>query len=109
MDAKRGKEDVMKLQAQAKAERFHGHLDTELCSRRRQFVETKETKHLIIQEREVSYRFFLHQHPFVQPLMQRLLRRTTSGLQAADTEYAPNAASLPGSIGISLGSNTNLT
>ena len=53
----------MTLQTLAKAERFHGHLDTELGFRPTRVVETKETKHVIIQERQVSYRFFLHQHP----------------------------------------------
>jgi hypothetical protein len=50
-------------------------------------VETKERKYFIIQERTLRYRFFLHQHPYVQQLMQRLLRKGTPGLQAADTEY----------------------
>ncbi|MBV6467741.1 MAG: hypothetical protein PGMFKBFP_03111 [Anaerolineales bacterium] len=70
------------------AEKFHSHQDSEL-----QFhffghvTETKKTKYFIIQERELSYRFYLHQHPYVQPLVQRLLRKGTTGLQAADTEY----------------------
>lgn len=93
----------------AKAERFHGYRNTELAFKPSRVVETKETKYLIIQERDVSYRFYLHQHPYVQQLVQRLLRKGVSGLQAADTEYAPNAASLPGSVEIALGSNTNLT
>ena len=80
-----------------------------MSSGRSRVVETKETKYFIIQEREVSYRFYLHQHPYVQPLVQRLLRKGTSGLQAADTEYAPNGASLPGSLEIALGSNVGLT
>lgn len=99
----------MTTKALAKELRWHGHLDTELVYKSGRAVETKETKYFIIQEREVSYRFYLHQHPYVQQLVQRLLRKGTSGLQAADTEYAPNAASLPGSIEIALGSNTNLT
>jgi hypothetical protein len=41
----------------------------------------------ITQTRELSYRFFLHQHPYVQPLLQRLVRRGTAALQAADTEF----------------------
>lgn len=77
----------------AKADRFHGHLDTELAVRTDRTGETKETKYFVIQEREVSYRFYLHQHPYVQQLMQRLLRAGSAGLQAADTEYAPNGAS----------------
>jgi hypothetical protein len=99
----------MKQTTIAKADRFHGYRDTELAFKPSRVVETKETKYFIIQEREVSYRFYLHQHPYVQQLVQRLLRKATSGLQAADTEYAPNDASLPGSIEIALGSNTNLT
>ena len=70
-----------------KAKNFHSYLDTELVFQPSRIVETKETKYFIIQEREVSYRFTLHQHPYVQPLVQRLLRKGTSGLQAADTEY----------------------
>src|SRR5215211_7339306 len=71
--------------------RFHGYLDTELVYRPGRVVETKETKHLIIQEREVGYRFYAHFHPYVGQLVQRLLRKSTSGLQAADTEYVKAA------------------
>jgi hypothetical protein len=69
------------------ATRFHGHLDTELRYWQGRFVETQETKHFIIQEREVGYRFYPHFHPYVGHLVQRLLRKSTAGLQAADTEY----------------------
>lgn len=99
----------MNYMTKAKAERFHGHLYTELAFRPGGYVETKETKHFIIQEREVSYRFYLHQYPYVQQLVQRLLRKGTSGLQAADTEYAPDDASLPGSLDVALDSNVGLT
>lgn len=92
-----------------KTNRFHGYRDTELVYTQNRVIETKETKYFIIQERELSYRFYLHQHPYIQPLMQRLLEKGTAGLQAADTEYAPDGASLPGSIEIALGNNTNLT
>ena len=77
-----------------KADRFHGYTDTELYYPAERVVETRETKYFIIQEREVSYRFYLHQHPYVQQLVQRLLRKSTAGLQAADTEYAPGELSL---------------
>ena len=66
---------------------FHGYEDFELRVSRDRFVETKETKHFIIQERQVSYRVTPHFHPYVGPLTQRLLRKGTSGLQAADTEF----------------------
>ena len=71
----------------AKNNYFHSHLDAELIYKPRRVIGTKETKHFIIQEREVSYRFYPHFHPYVGHLMQRLLQKSTSGLQAADTEY----------------------
>lgn len=98
----------MNATATAQTGRFHGHLDTELVRRPDADV-TKGTKYVIIQERDVSYRFYLHQHPFVRQLAQRLLRKGTSGLLAADTEYAPDGASLPGSVEIALDGNTALT
>ena len=72
-----------------KANKFHGLLDTDLLALYHpdRFIETKETKYFIVQERTLRYRFLLHQHPYVQQLMQRLLRKGTPGLQAADTEY----------------------
>lgn len=97
------------MNVQTATEHFHGLLDNGLVVfRPGGVVETKETKYFIIQEREVSYRFYLHQHPYVQQLVQRLLRNGTAGLQAADTEYKPNKASLPGSIEITLSKNSNL-
>jgi len=70
-----------------KANKFHGLLDTDMALYHPGLVEAKETKYFIVQERTLRYRFFLHQHPYVQQLMQRLLRKGTPGLQAADTEY----------------------
>jgi hypothetical protein len=73
----------------AKSNRFHGVLDGEILRYPGRVVETKEIKYFVIQEGTLSYRyrFFLHQHPYVQQLMQRLLRKGIPGLQAADTEY----------------------
>jgi hypothetical protein len=89
---------------------FHGHLEDELAYTSRRFSDTKETKYFIVQEREVSYRIYLHQHPYVQQLVQRLISRGgVSGLQAADTEYKSDGASLPGSIEIAISSNTGIT
>ncbi len=75
------------------AERFHGYLDTELLYEPGRVSETKEKKHFIVQEREVSYRFYPHFHPYVGQLAQRLIRESTAGLQAADTDYKPRNAS----------------
>lgn len=41
----------------------------------------------VVQARDVSYRFTLHQHPYVTALVQRLLQRSTKGLLDADTEF----------------------
>ena len=71
----------------AKTERFHNHQDAELAYWTGRIAESKKSRHFIIQEREVSYRFYLHQHPYVLQLVRRLLRTSTSGLQSADTEY----------------------
>jgi Tc toxin complex TcA C-terminal TcB-binding domain len=88
---------------------FHGYLDTELFFQPGRVDVTKETKYVIIQERYISYRFYLHQHPYVQQLVQRLLRKGTFGLEAADTEYKPDKTSLPGSLEISLNKNASVT
>lgn len=71
----------------AKSHTFHGHLDGIAFHPGRVVKTEKIKKYFVIQERDLSYRFTLHQHPYVQPLMQRLLRKGTSRLQAADTEY----------------------
>ena len=93
----------------AQTQKFHGHLDAELVFIPGRIIVTKETKYFVIQEREVSYRFYPHFHPYVGQLAQRLLRKGTSGLQAADTEYAAGGASLPGSLEVALAKNTNVT
>lgn len=86
----------------AKANIFHGFLDTDLIFHPGGIVETKETKYYIIQERELSYRFYLHQHPYVQSLVRRLIRSGTIALQGADTEYAPGEVSLPYGVDVDL-------
>lgn len=77
------------------AKKFHGHLDADIIFKPGGNTTTKEFKYFIIQEREISYRFYSHFHPYVGQLVQKLLRKGTSGLQAADTEYAPGEVSLP--------------
>ncbi len=53
---------------------------------------TEVKKTYVVQEREVSYRFTLHQHPYVGNLTRRLLNGGVAGLQAADTDYDGRAA-----------------
>lgn len=80
------------------ANRFHDYTDSEMIRYYRNpskttttTTETRETRHFTIQEREVSYRFHLHQHPYIQQLINRLLQKSVSGLQAADTDYEKDA------------------
>ena len=70
---------------------FHKYADAELV---RAFpklfggvITTTETRHIIIHEREVGYRFYPHQHSFVPQLIRLLIQKSVSGLQAADTDY----------------------
>jgi Tc toxin complex TcA C-terminal TcB-binding domain len=70
-----------------RAEGFHNYLLSELAIRPEQGLTVTESRQFIVQERTIGYRFYLHQHPYVQRLTQRLLRKGVSGLQAADTEY----------------------
>ena len=99
----------MNKQLLVKGKPFHGHLDAERVFHPGRMIETRETKYFVIQERELAYRFYLHQHPYVQPLTQRLLRKGTRGLQAADTEYAPGEISLPYGVDVKLGGNVQAT
>ncbi len=66
---------------------FHGQAYSEFEHVKSRIVETRETRHYFRRNRELSYNLFLHQHPYVQTMMQRLLRQGTAGLQALDTEF----------------------
>ncbi|MFY9488419.1 MAG: hypothetical protein WAP35_06970 [Solirubrobacterales bacterium] len=57
--------------------KFHVYGDTEKIP----------PSHTITRQRDLSYRFHAHFHPYVGDLMRRLLRESTAGLQAMDTEY----------------------
>ena len=74
-----------------KTQAVHGLLEKETRFRPARVVETTEQRYFIIQNRNLNYRFYLHQHPYVQRLIQRLLTKGTRGLQAADTEYNTRA------------------
>ncbi|MFN8471146.1 MAG: insecticidal toxin protein [Anaerolineae bacterium] len=71
---------------------FHNYVDAEVVHfRPKQIgggeITKTETKHIIIQERELSYRFDSHAHWFVTDLVRRLIAKGVPGLQAADTDY----------------------
>ena len=81
-----------------KAKAFHGYGDTELRLSTEAVKSEKTTKKLIISDRDVSYQFYPHFHSYVGRLVQELLRNGTSGLQAVDTLYSPDGASLPAGV-----------
>src|SRR5262249_52328856 len=50
------------------------------------------SKHTKTEERHLSYRFFLHAHPYAAELINRLVRGSVAGLEAAGTEYVKRHA-----------------
>src|SRR2546428_608412 len=48
-------------------------------------------RHIVTQTRTLSYRFYPHFHPYVRELVKRLIEKSVSGLQAADTDYMQNS------------------
>jgi len=71
-------------------------------------VETRVERYNVIQELDASYQFYLHQHPYVQQLTQRLIRGGIPELQAADTACIPGNATLPGSVEVILDENVSI-
>ncbi len=66
---------------------FHVTRDAMLVNQLEPSATIAVGRFVMIQKREVSYSFSVHQHPYVQQLVQRLLRKGVAGVQAADTEY----------------------
>lgn len=81
---------------------FHGSLDfavkkqIDRLDRRWDGIELPSTetvtgeRHIVTQTRTLRYRFYPHFHPYVGELAHRLIEKSVSGLQAADTEYLQN-------------------
>ena len=71
---------------------------------------TVTQKHLAVRQRELSYRFFPHFHPYVGSFTKRLIKESVRGLEAIDTEYKRNADGtfvvLPGSVRVMMADNT---
>jgi hypothetical protein len=72
---------------------FHGYYDNQI----RPYVVDKGDRrppagyYTTIQKRELSYQFYSHFHPYTAKLVQQLIAKSVSGLQATDTEYLQNA------------------
>ena len=48
------------------------------------------TRHITTQERQLSYQFYPHFHPYVTELVKRLVETDVAGLQESDTDYKKN-------------------
>lgn len=68
------------------AKNFNNYFDTELDVVPKGPAFTKVKKKISIEERDLSYRFYNHFHPYVSKLIQRLQAGSINGLQAADTQ-----------------------
>jgi hypothetical protein len=69
------------------AKRYHGTVWSEHAQGGQRTVTEQFSSYTLKQERKLAYDMTLHQHPYVQALVQRLLRQGSQGLLAADTEY----------------------
>ena len=71
---------------------------------------TVTQKHVAVRQRELSYRFYPHFHPYAGAFSKRLIQKSVRGLQAIDTEYLRNADGtfvvLPGSVRVLLDGKT---
>ncbi len=47
-------------------------------------------------ERDLSYRFYTHFHPYAGKLTERIIRQGTKKLQSSDTEYDPKSVKVTG-------------
>jgi len=45
------------------------------------------SKHIKTEDRKLDYQLYLHAHPYVSDLVDKLVRGSVDGLEAADTEY----------------------
>ncbi|OLR93853.1 Tc toxin subunit A-related protein [Actinokineospora bangkokensis] len=86
---------------------FHTHAYREFLPRVG-YRETKETKHFVVQERDLSYRVRPHFHPYAGELTQRLITGGVRALQDADTDHAPGGAVLPFSTEVAAATGTRL-
>jgi len=66
---------------------FHGNYDQKMD--RLQFSGDVVKTHYsqVIQERDLSYSFYTHFHPYVPQLLNRLIKQSVPGLEAIDTDY----------------------
>jgi hypothetical protein len=91
---------------------FHSYYDSGYQLYRHRTTTTVR-KHITL-ERELSYRFYPHFHPYLAELVRQLIEKSVPGLQAVDTEYVPKSDDgtlvvLPDSTLVSLAADLEVT
>lgn len=85
---------MMNISKNTNVTTFHGSLDLAVKKQLDLWGSGIETitgeHHIVTQTRTLRYRFYPHFHPYVRELAKRLIEKSVSGLQAADTEYVQN-------------------
>lgn len=66
---------------------FHGYYDMQIDLSASAEAMLWLSRHFVIKERKLKYRFYPHFHPYVAELIKRLLEKSVAGLQDADTDY----------------------
>jgi hypothetical protein len=71
---------------------FHSYYDTRVRAHQvyhptQGWIVLQHSKETKTEERHLSYKFYLHAHPYVTKLIDSLIRGSVPGLEAADTEY----------------------
>ncbi|WP_088087570.1 hypothetical protein [Bacillus sp. OV166] len=74
---------------------FHGLIDS-IASKgidfwREGVIPLTGERHIVEQTRTLRYRFYPHFHPYVGELAKRLIEKSVTGLQGADTDYVQNS------------------
>lgn len=74
---------------------FHGLMDSSVSKYLNSGWSDVETvtgeHHIVTQTRTLRYRFYPHFHLYVRELVKRLIEKSVSGLQDADTDYVTNS------------------
>ncbi len=87
--------NAINITTTASAGAFHGALSPAVRAALDNWGKTQPPlegeRHIVTQSRSLRYRFTLHGHPYVRELARRLIEKSVSGLQGADTDYVRNS------------------
>lgn len=87
--------NAFKITTTASSGAFHGALSPAVRAALDTWGKTQPPlegeRHIVTQSRSLHYRFTLHGHPYVRELARRLIEKSVSGLQGADTDYVRNS------------------